>query len=387
MDFSDPPEAEAFRREFRTWLEANLEDRHREAKGMIIEPGAMLDAQREWNQRLADAGYATISWPKAYGGREADVMEQVVWREEMHRAEAPTPINVIGLSNIAPAIMEHGTEEQKSHFLPRMQRGDDLWCQGFSEPDAGSDLASLRMTAVRDGDHYVVNGQKVWTTLGAVANYCELLVRTDPDVPKHQGITCLLVDMTLPGVEVRPIVTITGETRRISEVFFNDVRVPVSSILGPENQGWMVAMATLNSERGGVAGLQLEVRKRIGKLLDRSKQTPGANGETASRDPLLRQKMARLYLEGEYLKLLSDRAVSAMVHGRPGAEAALVKLVWAEVSQHITEVQSDVLGPAGIQGAPGRERLSARSLSIAGGTTQVNRNIVARRVLGLPKGR
>jgi alkylation response protein AidB-like acyl-CoA dehydrogenase len=385
MDFSYPPEAEAFRREFRAWLDANLEDRFRDAKGYVIEPGERLETQREWNQKLADAGYAAIAWPKEYGGRDADVMEQVVWREEMHRAQAPGTINVIGLSNIAPAIMEHGSEEQKSHFLPRMQRGDDLWCQGFSEPDAGSDLASLRTSAVRDGADYIVNGQKVWTTLGAVSNYCELLVRTDPDAQKHQGITCLLLDMTLPGVEVRPIVTITGESE-FSEIFLSDVRVSDSARLGPENMGWMVAMATLNSERGGVAGLQLEVRKRIRKLLDDSRDASAAGG-SAAQDPVLRQKMARLYLDGEYLKLLSDRAISAMVHDRPGAEASLVKLVWAEVSQQICDVQSEVLGPAGILGASGRERLSSRALSIAGGTTQVNRNIVARRVLGLPKGR
>lgn len=385
MDFSYPPAAEAFRTEFRGWLAENFEERFREAARPGSLPAERLAVLREWNRCLADAGYAAVSWPREFGGRSAGVMEQVVWREEMHRARAPTTVNVVGISNIAPAIMEHGSEEQKQTLLPRMLRGDDIWCQGFSEPDAGSDLASLRMAAVRDGDHYVVNGQKVWTTLGAVANYCELLVRTNPEAPKHAGITCLLADLTLPGVEVRPIVTITGESE-FSEIFFRDVRVPVSARLGPEHQGWMVAMSTLNSERSGVASLHLDVRDRIRSLLEEAKSLR-VNGRPAAQDPVLRQKLARLYLEGENLKLLSDRAVSAMVHDRPGAEASLVKLVWAEVSQHIGEVAGELLGPDGLLAERGRERVAARGLSIAGGTTQVNKNIVARRVLGLPKGK
>jgi alkylation response protein AidB-like acyl-CoA dehydrogenase len=384
MDFSYPPEAEAFRTELRAWLEANVDDDIREARKQIADPGDKLGLLRAWNQKLADAGYAAISWPKQYGGRDAGLMDQVVWREELHRAEAPGTINVIGLSNIAPAIMEHGSDEQKESLLPRMLRGDDIWCQGFSEPDAGSDLASLRTSALRDGDHYVVNGQKVWTTLGAVANYCELLVRTDPDAGKHAGISCLLVDMTLPGVEVRPIETITGEAE-FSEIFFDDVRVPVDSRLGAENAGWGVAMSTLNNERGGVAGLQLDVRRRIRNLLEEAHRVPLKSG-SAAEDPVMRQRLARLYLEGEYLKFLSDRAISAMIHDRPGAEASLVKLVWAEVSQHIGDVAGELFGPDGLTGDRGRERIYGRALSIAGGTTQVNKNIVARRVLGLPKG-
>ncbi len=181
-----------------------------------------LPRLREWNALLADARYAAIAWPPEWGGRGASVMDQVVYAEEMHRAGAPGTLNIIGLSNIAPAIIEHGTDAQKRTLLPRMLRGDDIWCQGFSEPDAGSDLASLRTSAVRDGDAWIVNGQKTWNTLGHVANWCELLVRTDPSVAKHKGITCLLVDMTLPGVETRPLVTITGD-KEFNEIFFTDV--------------------------------------------------------------------------------------------------------------------------------------------------------------------
>src|SRR5437899_12917665 len=245
MDFTYPQEAEAFRKEFRAWLDENLTDDLRQrAQHPVGDDPERIERLKEWNRTLAGARYAAIAWPPEYGGRGASLMEQVVYAEEMHRARAPGTVNIIGLSNIAPAIMEHGTEEQKTTLLPRMLRGDDIWCQGFSEPDAGSDLASLRTSAVRDGDCWVVNGQKTWNTLGHLANWCELLVRTDPSVPKHKGITCLLVDMTLPGVEVRPLVTITGE-KEFNELLFTDVRVPVDCTLGPVNEGWRVAMTTL----------------------------------------------------------------------------------------------------------------------------------------------
>src|SRR5690349_20907516 len=312
-------------------------------------------------------------------------MEQVVYAEEMHRAQAPGTLNPLGLSNIAPAIIEHGTEEQKRTLLPRMLRGDDIWCQGFSEPDAGSDLASLKTTAVRDGDVYVVNGQKTWNTLGHLANWCELLVRTDPEAPKHQGITCLLVDMSLPGIEVRPLTTIAGE-REFNEIFFTDVRVPVSARLGPENEGWRVAMTTLTHERGGVAILHLGLRAKIARLIDEARTAPMGNGRTAIEDPVVRQRLARLYLEGELLKLLSDRAVSGSLHGRDaGPESSLAKLVWSETEQHVGETAGVVLGPDANHGRWGRDRVAMRSMTIAGGTTQVNKNIIAQRVLGLPR--
>src|SRR5919106_2222494 len=256
VDFAYPPEAEAFRTEFRGWLDEHLSDELRALPTVLncAPRSPELEALRAWNRTLADARYAAIAWPPEYGGRGAGIMEQVVFAEEMHAAGAPGSINIIGLSNIAPAIIEHGTEEQKRRLLPRMLRGDDIWCQGFSEPDAGSDLASLTTSAVRDGDDFVVNGQKTWNTLGHLANWCELLVRSNPDAPKHKGISCLLVDMTLPGVEVRPLVTITGE-REFSEIFFTDVRVPRDALLGPLHDGWRVAMTTLAHERGGVASL------------------------------------------------------------------------------------------------------------------------------------
>jgi alkylation response protein AidB-like acyl-CoA dehydrogenase len=388
MDFRYPPEAEAFRKEFREWLEQNLPDDLRGGGmggGSMEYSEARLERQRWWNRTLADARYAAIAWPEEWGGRGAGVMEQVVYAEEMHRAHAPGTLNPLGLSNIAPAIIEHGTDDQKRTLLPRMLRGDDIWCQGFSEPNAGSDLASLRTKAERDGDSWIVNGQKTWNTLGHLANWCELLVRTDPNVPKHKGITCLLVDMTLPGVEVRPLVTITGD-KEFNEIFFTDVRVPVDCTLGPVNEGWRVAMTTLAYERGTVAKLHLGTRAKIQRLIETAKETSLGDGRNATDDPVLRQEIARVYMEGELLKLISDRAISAEVHGRAmGPEGSIAKLLWSEAEQHINEVAADVLGPDALDGSWARDRVYSRALTIAGGTTQVNKNIVAQRILGLPR--
>jgi alkylation response protein AidB-like acyl-CoA dehydrogenase len=388
MDFTYPPEAEAFRAEFRAWLEKSLPNDLRGLRPTVdMQAGSNALARlRAWNRTLADAGYGAIAWPRQYGGRGAGIMEQVVYAEEMHRVGAPGTVNLIGLSNVAPAIIEHGTEGQRRRLLPRMLRGDDIWCQGFSEPDAGSDLASLTTSALRDGDDFVVNGQKSWNTLGHLADWCELLVRTDPTAPRHRGISCLLVDMTLPGIEVRPLRTITGEPE-FSEIFLTDVRVPAGDLLGPLNEGWRVAMTTLTHERGGVAGLHLGLRSRIGELLDEAKRTPVGGRRTAAQDPVLRQRLARVYLEGELLKLLSDRAISGALHGREaGPESSLAKLVWSEAEQHVAEVAGDVLGAEAAAGRWGRERVAMRSYTIAGGTTQVNKNVVAERILGLPRG-
>ena len=381
MDFNYPPEAEAFRAEFRSWLDDNLTDKYRGdgiGFSMEMEP-ERLAVLRDWNRELANARYAAIAWPEEFGGRGAGIMEQVVFAEEMHRSRAPGTLNPLGLSNIAPAIIQHGTQEQKEQLLPRMLRGDDIWCQGFSEPDAGSDLASLKCTAVLDGDHFVVNGQKTWNTLGHLANWCELLVRTDPAAPKHRGISCLLVDMTLSGVEVRPLVTITGE-KEFNEIFLTDVLVPRAALLGPLNEGWRVAMTTLAYERGTVANLHLGLRGKIRRLLDVAQE----NG--AAKDPVLRQRLARLYLEGELLKLVSERAISGAIHGRDlGPEGSIAKLVWSEAEQHLGEVAGDVLGADANAGTWGRDRVYMRALTIAGGTTQVNKYILATRILGLPR--
>src|SRR5256885_2015553 len=340
MDFTYPQEAEAFRKEFRTWLDGHLTDDLRQlARHPVGDDPERIERLKEWNRTLADARYAAIAWPPEYGGRGASLMEQVVYAEEMHRAGAPGTVNIIGLSNIAPAIMTYGTEEQKTTLLPRMLRGDDIWCQGFSEPEAGSDLASLRTTAVRDGDHYVINGQKVWTTLAHLATWCELLVRTDPDAPKHRGISAFLVDMSLPGIEVRPLRTMTGE-HEFNEVFFDNVRVPADAMLGPENEGWRVAMTTLDNERAGVLRLYLGMRRKVQSLYDAARNADRAD------DPIVRQAVARCYLEAELLKLFSDASVRAALNGEAaGPEAGLGKLFWSELDHHISAAAGVVLGP------------------------------------------
>ena len=388
MDFAYPADAEAFRAEFRAWLDAHVTDEIRAigAGGLGYDKPGQLEASQAWNRELADAGYAAIAWPVEYGGRGAGVMQQVVWAEELHRAGAPGPVNVLGIPNVAPAIMTYGTEAQKTRLLPPMLRGDEVWCQGFSEPNAGSDLAALSTSAVRDGDHWVINGQKVWTSLGHHARWSELLVRTDPDAPKHRGISCLLVDMTTPGIDIRPLITITGE-HDFNEVFFDDVRVPAEAILGPVNEGWRVAMTTLTHERGGVAKLHLGTRAKIADLIEAAKAAPARGGASASQDPALRQLLARVYLEGELLKLIAERAISGELHGRPlGPESSIAKLVWSETDQHIGEVAAAVLGADAITGRWGRDRVASRQATIAGGTTQINKNIIAQRVLGLPRG-
>ena len=275
MDLRYPPEAEAFRAELRAWLEANLPDDLPGQTEQLERGSAALERLRAWNRTLADAGYAALSWPEEYGGRGASLLDQIVFNEEMDRVQAPGPVNIIGMPNIAPAIMQWGTEEQKVRFLPRMMRGDDIWCQGMSEPNAGSDLASLQCRAVLDGDVFVINGQKTWNTLGHIADWCQLYVRTDTSVAKHKGISCLLVDMSLPGIEVRPLVTITGDPG-FSELFFTDVRVPASALLGPLHEGWKVATTTLAHERAGVAKLHLALRRGARELIEaaRTNGTP-----------------------------------------------------------------------------------------------------------------
>ncbi len=380
MDFTYPPEAEAFRREFREWLDHHLTDEFRDpSTGPLPLDITNLATLRKWNALLADARFAAISWPEEFGGRGAGIMEQVVFAEEMARAGAPSSLNPIGLANIAPAIIEFGTDAQRRTYLPRMLRGDDIWCQGFSEPDAGSDLASLKCRAVLDGDHFVVNGQKTWNTFGHLADWCELLVRTDQSAPKHRAISCLLVDLSVSGVEVRPLVTITGD-HEFNDLFFTDVRVPVDALLGPLHDGWRVAMTTLAHERGGVASLHLGLRAKIRRLIGDAADV-GALG-----DPIKRQDLAALYLEGELLKLISDRAISGALHGRSlGPEGSIAKLVWSETEQHLGEVAGTVLGADANRGRWGRDRVYLRSTTIAGGTTQVNKNILAQRMLGLPR--
>jgi alkylation response protein AidB-like acyl-CoA dehydrogenase len=383
VDFSYPAEVEEFRTELRDWLSANLTSELIAARRPSGRDDAAFEMLRAWNQTMADAGWAAVSWPRDYGGRGATVLEQLVYTEETTRARAPMPLNVIGLNNIAPAIMQYGTEEQKTTLLPRMMRADDIWCQGMSEPEAGSDLASLRTRAVRDGDDFVVNGQKIWTSLGHRAQWCQLYVRTDPEAPKHKGISCLILDMRLPGIEVRPLVTLNGDTD-FAEVFFHDVRVPANALLGPLNAGWQVATTTLSHERAGAARLYAEMQVRLEELVD----DIAAQGDLLD-DPVTLRRLGEIALRIKYLEVLCQRSISATLHG--GSEhaafgtASLAKSVWGEIGQELAALAFDVLGSRGSNAPWANYRLTSRSLTIAGGTTQINKNITAQRVLGLPR--
>jgi alkylation response protein AidB-like acyl-CoA dehydrogenase len=383
VDFSYPAEVEKFRTELRDWLSENLTDELVAARRPAGRDDAKFEMLRDWNATMADAGWAAVSWPSEYGGRGATVLEQLVYTEETTRARAPMPLNVIGLNNIAPAIMQYGTESQKLTLLPRMMRADDIWCQGMSEPEAGSDLAALRTRAVIDGDDFVVNGQKIWTSLGHRADWCQLYVRTDPDAPKHKGISCLIVDMTLRGIEVRPLVTLNGDAD-FAEVFFHDVRVPADALLGPLNAGWQVATTTLSHERAGAARLYAEMQVRLEELVD---DIAAADAQTdALEDSVTLQRLGEIEVRIKYLEVLCQRSISATLHGGdPLGSASLAKTVWGEIGQELAALAFDVLGTRGA-GAPwANYRLTSRSLTIAGGTSQINKNITAQRVLGLPR--
>jgi hypothetical protein len=387
VDFSYPPEVERFRTELRDWLSANLTDELIADRRPSGRDDAAFERLRTWNRAMADAGWAAVSWPREYGGRGATVLEQLVYTEETTRARAPLPLNVIGMNNIAPAIMQYGTESQKLTLLPRMMRADDIWCQGMSEPEAGSDLAALRTRAVRtgrQGTDFVVNGQKIWTSLGHRAQWCQLYVRTDPEAPKHKGISCLIVDMTLPGIEIRPLVTLNGDAD-FAEIFFHDVRVPASTLLGPLNGGWGVATTTLSHERAGAARLYAEMQVRLEELV----ADLAADAGGALHDPVTLRRLGEIAVRIKYLEVLCQRSISATLHGGSVTaalgSASLAKTVWGEIGQEMAALAFDVLGTGGEHGRWADYRLTSRSLTIAGGTTQINKNITAQRVLGLPR--
>lgn len=377
--FTYPPHTEQFRKELRAWLAEHLSSEILGAAQCYGRDEDAFDIMRRWNAQMADARWAAVSWPADYGGRGAGVTEQLVYAEETTWARVPHPLNVIGINNIAPALMHYGSEQQKRDLLPRMLRADDIWCQGMSEPEAGSDLASLRTRAVADGGDFVVNGQKIWTSLGHRADWCQLYVRTDPDAPKHQGISCLIVDLSLPGVEARPLVTLNGDAD-FAEIFFTDVRVPASALLGSLNQGWQVATTTLSHERAGAARLYAEMQTRLTDLVT----DLDAAGHSLD-DPSTLRRLGELEMRINYLQTLCQRSISATAHGKDGfGTASLAKSVWAEIGQDVAALGYALLGDAGAEGRWAERRLTSRALSIAGGTTQINTNITAR-LLGLPR--
>jgi len=376
MDLTLTPEEEAFRDEVRAWLGDNHpgeEPDGEEAKFLF---------RRAWQRKMHDAGWAGISWPKEYGGRGATLIEQAIFSEEMARSKAPSPANVLGLVMGGPVVIAHGSEDQKERFLEPILSAEEIWCQGFSEPESGSDLASLKTRAKRENGSWRVTGQKVWTTYAHEAKWCMLLARTDSDAPKHKGLTYFICDMEQDGVEVRPLRQITGEAE-FNEIFFEDAHVDDENLIGGQGNGWMVAITTLMHERAGLgAASAISVRRDLEELIEE------INKRGQGDDPVIRQRIAELKIGVEALRLGALRALTEQMKvGIPGPEGSIAKWEWAMLNQKLTELAADVLGADALR--PGTDwsyrLLRSRANSIEGGTTDVMKNIIAERVLGLPR--
>ena len=391
MNFDFTEREEAFRKEVRAWLERNLPEDLR-GKSFAASRADVQEVKRlrAWQKTMAEAGYVGMDWPVEFGGRGAPITEMVILYQEMARAESPQIVNRGGVSMLGPTLMKLGTPEQQTRFLPRIRTAEDLWCQGFSEPNAGSDLANLQTRAVLDGDHFVVNGQKVWTSMGHVADWCFLLVRTDPAAARHKGISFLLVDMKTPGITVRPLRQITGEAE-FNETFFDNVRVPRANLVGKLNEGWSVAITTLAYERDLLTFIRhISLRNALHRLVKLTQ----SRGRGA--DPVVRQKIAELWIGEQALALNGYRSLTKILRGgQPGPEGSTSKLFWSQLDQELALAATHVIGPysqiaEGSAWAPDDGQwqfyeLLARGSGIRAGTTEILRNILAERVLGLPK--
>src|SRR6201991_2485280 len=387
MDLTLSPSEEEFRDEVRGWLEVNH-------PGQEPEDGLdeIMAFRRVWQRQLHDAGWAGISWPKEYGGRGATQIEQAIIVGEAARQEAPSPANVLGLAMGGPVVIAHGTDAQKQRYLEPILTGEEIWCQGFSEPESGSDLASLKTRAVKDGDEWVVTGQKVWTTFAQYAKWCMLVARTAPDAPKHKGLTYFLMDMEQDAVEARPLVQITGEGE-FNEVFINEARIPAENVVGGVGNGWGVAITTLMNERAGLAfGAIAQIQNSIGRLARLAKEVREEGGGSAADDAYFRQKIAQLQIEAETMRLNAYRGLTkTMQSGIPGPEGSLGKGQWADLNQDLTELALEIEGAwatlgrgsdgAVANGAWQYNFLRSRANSIQGGTTDILKNLIAQRVL------
>src|SRR4051794_8509490 len=374
MDLTLSPSEQEFRDELRGWIEENHPGE--EPKG----DDEAFEFRREWQRKLHMQGYAGLSWPTEYGGRGAPLIEQAIFGEELTRAKAPAAANVLGLAMGGPVVIAHGTDEQKQRYLEPILSAEEIWCQGFSEPDSGSDLASLKTKAVKSNGDWVVTGQKVWTSYAHRAKWCMLVARTDPDAPKHQGLTYFLMDMEQEAVQVRPLRQITGESE-FNELFIEEARIPDENVVGGVGNGWTVAITTLMHERAGLgAASAASIRTGLGELVELLRE------RGLDDDPLIRQRIAELYINVEALRLNAWRGLTQMMkHGQPGPEGSLPKLQWADTNQALTELATDALGDEGLlRGTDWTYRLlRARGNSIEGGTTEILKNIIAERVLGL----
>jgi alkylation response protein AidB-like acyl-CoA dehydrogenase len=378
MDLTFSETETAFRDELRAWLADNQPDARPTEGG----EAAQSAWRRDWQRRLYEAGWAAPAWPTEYGGRGATLTESAIYFEEIGRARVPQPANILGLLLGGPTLMAWGTDEQKERYLAPILSAEEIWCQGFSEPEAGSDLASLKTRAVKRGDEWVVTGQKVWTSGAQYAKWCMLVARTDSEVPKHKGLTYFLMDMEQDAVQVRPLRQITGEAE-FNELFIEDAVIPAANVVGGEGNGWKVALTTLMNERAGL-GFALQIRLR--QLLDDVIALAAERG--LLEDSLCANKLAELHVRCESIRLLAWKGLTDVErYGQPGPEGSLVKWLWSETNQQLTQVAADIVGPQVLAGDSSwsYELLRARGNTIEGGTTEVLKNIVAERVLGLPR--
>jgi alkylation response protein AidB-like acyl-CoA dehydrogenase len=391
MDFTSSPTLERTRDDFRTWLRANLPDR--ETSKRLHEHGpvtARIQFLKDWQQRLYDGRWIAVHWPSEYGGRDASLLDHLMVHEELVRAEAPPLINGPSISIFGPTLLVFGSAAQKQRYLPKLLSAEEVWCLGFSEPNAGSDLASLRTRATREGDDWVLNGQKVWTTYANQADYCMFLVRTDPTAPQHKGISCVIVPLRTPGITVRPLREITGDTD-FNEVFLDNARVPADSVVGEVNKGWQVILTALGHERGTLL-LVDHVRKQAD--MARLRELIRLRGRRGERT--VRQQFAQFRIEVEIMRLHCFKVMSDLEQGRPQSDVSILKLYGSEMGQRLADFALSVQGPyaqlwrgGGAIGGDGQWQyawLMARAMTIASGTSEVQRNIIAQRLLGLPRG-
>lgn len=397
MDFKFTAEEEAFRQKVRSWMKENIPcDFGTDDWPAATGEKELFQQMRDWGRKLHSAGWSGITWPKQYGGLGATPIEHFIFLEEMSACRTPPTMTAIGIGMAGPTIMSWGTDEQKSAHLEKILSGEEIWCQGFSEPNAGSDLAGLKTSASPTGDHYIINGQKIWTSIAHQADWCILVTRTNPNAQKHKGLTYLMVDMKSPGIDIRPLRQITGDSE-FNEIFFNDVKVPRENILGEEDKGWMVAITTLMHERVNIAAsLYGQIKRTLREVVDLSKRIE-RNGRPLSDDPIIRKKLVYFYNSVETQRLNNLRMRAHMkASDDPGPIGSIFKLLWATANQNLLELPLDILGPYA-ELLPDsaahnddiatwmKHYLRARANSIEGGTSEILRNIIGDRVLGLPR--